>query len=97
MCKHRIEPDDTEYTGSQNDDEGRWDTFSDATGSGDTAIHKTAEGIAEAHDPDPLHAGIDDCRVSGKQWKKLMTKNKQQHTQKDTGKERVKKADKIAF
>ena len=67
MCKHRIEPDDTEYTGSQNDDDGRWDTFSDATGSGDTAIHKTAEGIAEAHDPDPLHAGIDDCCVSGKQ------------------------------
>ena len=80
MSKPRIGPDDTEYTGSQNDDDGRWDTFSDATGSGDTAIHKTAEGIAEAHDPDPLHAGIDDCRFCGKQWQKLRTENKKQST-----------------
>ena len=50
----------------QNNDDGRWDTFSNATGSGDAAIHKTAEGIAEAHDPDPFHAGINDGRFCGK-------------------------------
>ena len=46
MCEHRVDPDDTEYTGSQDDDNGGRDTFSDATGSSDAAIHKTAEGIA---------------------------------------------------
>ena len=85
--------DDTEYTGSQNNDDGRWDTFSDATGSGDAAIHKTAEGIAEAHDPDPFHAGINDGRFCGKQWQKLRTENKKQSTKDRACDEGICKAD----
>ena len=81
MCEHRVDPDDTEYTGSQDDDNGGRDTFSDATGSCDTAIHKTAESITEAHDPDPLHTCIDNSRFCSKQRQELPAKDQKQPTQ----------------
>ncbi len=62
MCEHRIDPDNTEYAGTQDNNDGRRNAFSNATGSRDTAIHKTAEGVTESHDPDPLHTGINNSR-----------------------------------
>ena len=85
ICKNCINPDHTEYTGSQDDDNGGRDTFSDATGSSDAAIHKTAEGIAEAHDPDSLHTCIDNSRFCSKQRQELPAKDQKQPTQDRAG------------
>ena len=97
MCEHRVDPDDTEYTGSQDDDNGGRDTFSDATGSCDTAIHKTAESITEAHDPDPLHTCIDNSRFCSKQRQELPAKDQKQPTQDRAGNKCICNTDAVGF
>ena len=62
MGKYGIDPDDTEDARAQDNDDGGRNAFSDASGGGDAAVHKAAEGIAESHDTDPLHASINDYR-----------------------------------
>ena len=65
MCKYCVDPDNTEYTGTKDNNDGWRNTFSDTAGSCDAAIHKTAEGIAESHDVDSLHAGINNSWIRG--------------------------------
>ena len=42
--KYGIDPDDTEDAGAQDNDDGGRNTFSDATGCGDAAVHKQSGG-----------------------------------------------------
>ena len=97
MCKYCINPDNTKYAGAQDNDNGRRNTFSDASGCGDTAVHKTAECIAECHDTNPLHTSINNCWFRSKQREKLWTKYKEQSTQDCTENEGICKAGSIRF
>ena len=76
MCKYCINPDNTKYAGAQDNDNGRRNTFSDASGCGDTAIHKTAKRIAECHNTNPLHTSINNCWFRSEQRKKLWARGR---------------------
>ena len=97
MCKYCINPDNTEDAGTQDNDDGRRDAFSDTSGCGDAAVHKAAECIAEPHDTDSLHTGINHCRFRSKQRKKLRAKYKEQSAQDCAGDESICKTDSIRF
>lgn len=97
MGKYGIDPDDTEDAGTQDNDDGGRNTFSDATGCGDAAVHKAAECIAESHDTDSLHAGINNCRFRSEEGEELRAKYKEQSAQDRTGDEGIGKTDAIRF
>ena len=95
--KDRVDPYDTEDAGAHDDNDRRDDGLSDPTGCGDRTVHKRGHTVRKRHDLDPLHAGIDNGSIRGKQRQELMTKEKEEQSKDQSYTEGIKQADKVTL
>ena len=77
--KDGVDPDDPEHAGAQNDHNGGGHAAAQSAGGGDAGVHQGADPVGEGHDPQAVHAGVDDLGLVGKQAQELPAEDSQQH------------------
>ena len=92
-----VYPDDPKHAGAQDHDDGGHHAAADAAGGGDAGVHPRGHHEGEAHDPQTLHARVDDLRLVGEDGQELPSEQQQQaarHAAHDGG---IEHADAVAL
>ena len=95
--KDRVNPDDTEYTGTKDNDDGRQKTSAKPPGSRDGTVHKGRHGIRKCHDRQTVDSGFHDGMVVGKKRKERIPEQVDSHTDDQPDQKGISQADHIAF
>ena len=88
-----VDPDDAEHAGAHDDDDGGGDALADTAGGGDAGVHQRGYAVGKAHDPQTIHARVDDRRLVGEQTQELTAEQQHSAAEQRTGEEGVEHTD----
>ncbi len=97
VSKYRIDPYNTKYTGSHDNNKCRSNALADSSGRGNCTVHKGAECIGESHNPNSMHTSCDNGWFCGKQRQEWAPKEEECSSEKQACTERISKCYEIAF
>ena len=95
--EHRVDPHHAEHAGAHDDHDGGDDALADAAGGGDAVVHQRGYGVGESHDPQTVHAGVDDGGLVGEQGQELPSEQQHHRAKNGAGEDTVQHADVIAL
>ena len=88
-----VDQDEPQNKKKNDDDDGGGDALADTAGGGDAGVHQRGYAVGKAHDPQTIHARVDDRRLVGEQPQELPAEQQHSAAEQRAGEESVEQAD----